>query len=106
MWQGAIAQSAGLDRQIVFHIASQPLEGALLEFSRQADVPVAIASDSLRDLHVSGVEGKLAARNALVMLLKGSGLSYSLVGSTVMVTRTTLPSDETTSSATSAVHRP
>jgi hypothetical protein len=81
------ATASDLDKEVVFHISPQPLESALLEFSRQADVQVAMASASIRDVQVSGVDGKLPVGTALLLLLRGSGLSYSIAGSTLTVTR-------------------
>jgi outer-membrane receptor for ferric coprogen and ferric-rhodotorulic acid len=75
------------EKEVAFHIAPQQLESALLEFSRQADVQVAIASDSVRNVEVRGIEGRLTAIQALGLLLRDSGFSYSLLGDTVMVTR-------------------
>jgi iron complex outermembrane receptor protein len=83
----ARANTADLEKEVAFHIAPQQLESALLEFSRQADVQVAVASDSVRNVEVRGIEGKLTAIRALSLLLRDSGFSYSLLGDTVMVTR-------------------
>jgi len=85
--QAVPADPADLNKEIIFHIASQQLESALLDFSRQADVQVAVASDAVRNVEVQGIQGKLTASKALDLLLRGSGLSYSLRGGTVMVTR-------------------
>jgi hypothetical protein len=78
-----------LDREVTFHIKPQSLEGALLQFSRQADVQFAFASDLILNAPVQGIDGKLAVSAALVILLRGSGLSYTVIGTnTVTVTRT------------------
>lgn len=79
--------ASDLEKQVTFHIASQPLESALLEFSRQADVQVAIASAAVGNVHVAGIDGRLPVGSALLILLQGSGLSYSVTGNTVTVTR-------------------
>lgn len=82
----SLTWSSDLDKEVIFHIGPRPLESALLEFSREADVQVAMASASIRDVQVAGVEGKYAIGTALVILLRGSGLSYAVVGSTLTVT--------------------
>ena len=85
----AQVHASELDREVTFHIKPQSLESALLQFSRQADIQFAFASDLVLNAPVQGVEGKLAVSAALVILLRGSGLSYTVVGSnTVTVTRT------------------
>jgi len=74
-----------LDHEVVFHIKSQRLDSALLEFSRQANTPVAFAAKSIGSLVTSGLDGKYPARTALSALLCNSGLSYTQVGDTVTV---------------------
>jgi hypothetical protein len=86
LYRESSAVASELDKQVTFHIESQRLESALLEFSRQADVQFAIASTSIRNVPVRGVDGKLTVEAALLILLRGSGLAYSVVGSTVTVT--------------------
>jgi hypothetical protein len=75
-----------LDQLAVFHIESGPLESALIQFSRQADVQVVIAPTSKANVTASAVHGKLAASAALTALLRGTGLVYAAVGNTVTVT--------------------
>jgi len=82
----SVTWSSDLDKEVIFHIGPRPLESALLEFSREADVQVAMASASIRNVQVAGVEGKYPIGTALVILLRGSGLSYAVVGSTLTVT--------------------
>jgi iron complex outermembrane receptor protein len=82
----SLSYSSDLDKEVNFHIGPRPLESALLEFSREADVQVAMASASIRDVKVAGVQGKYPIGTALVILLRGSGLSYTVVGSTLTVT--------------------
>ena len=77
-----------LDHEVVFHIKSQRLDSALLEFSRQANTPVAFAAKSIGTLVAPGLDGKYPARTALSTLLCNSGLSYTQVGDTVTVVPT------------------
>ena len=83
----AQVHASELDREVTFHIKPQSLESALLQFSRQADLQFAFASDLTLNAPVQGIDGKLAVSAALVILLRGSGLSYTVIGSTVTVTR-------------------
>ena len=77
--------AADLDHEVVFHIKSQRLDSALLEFSRQANTPVAFAATSIGSLVTPGLEGKYPARAALSALLCNSGLVYTQVGDTITV---------------------
>jgi iron complex outermembrane receptor protein len=79
------AVAADLDTEVVFHIKSQRLDSALLEFSKQANTPVAFAAKSIGSLRTPGLEGKYPARAALSALLCNSGLIYTQVGDTVTV---------------------
>ena len=77
--------AADLDRTVDFHIPAQPLDGALLEFSRQAHIQLAINAGSLRTVEAPSVNGTLPASTALAELLVHSGLEYDTVGSTVTI---------------------
>jgi iron complex outermembrane recepter protein len=79
------ACAVDLDTEVVFHIGAQPLDSALLEFSKQANTPVAFAASSIGTLRTSGLDGKYPARAALAVLLCNSGLAYSQIGDTVTV---------------------
>jgi len=79
------AMANDLDHEVVFHIKSQRLDSALLEFSRQANTPVAFAAKSIGSLITPGLDGKYPARSALSALLCNSGLVYTQVGDTVTV---------------------
>ena len=85
MTGGVPAVANDLDHEVVFHIKSQRLDSALLEFSRQANTPVAFAAKSIGSLITPGLDGKYAARAALSALLCNSGLVYTQVGDTVTV---------------------
>jgi hypothetical protein len=79
------AEISKLDQEASFHIEKGPLESALIQFSRQADVQVLLAPDSAPNVTASAVKGRLAAGAALTALLKGTGLIYNVVGNTVTV---------------------
>ena len=82
------AMATDLDHEVVFHIKSQRLDSALLEFFRQANTPVAFAAKSIGSLITPGLDGKYPARTALSALLCNSGLVYTQVGDTVTVVPT------------------
>jgi hypothetical protein len=74
-----------LAQEVTFHIEKGPVEFALIQFSRQADVQVVLASNAALNVTASPVIGRFAADAALAGLLKGTGLVYVIVGNTVTV---------------------
>jgi len=73
-----------LEQQAAFHIQSGSLESALLQFSRQAAIQV-IISVPVAKISVTAIDGRRSARSALSALLSGTGLSYTIVGSTITI---------------------
>jgi iron complex outermembrane receptor protein len=80
-----LAEPSALERQVTFQIPAQSLETALLEFARQARMPVFVAASALDDMRSPAVEGVWPANRALANLLANSGLSYSTVGDTITI---------------------
>ena len=74
-----------LNRIVDFHIPAQPLDMALLEFSKQAHVQLAVNASSLKKIKSPKIDGPLVASAALSELLLHSGLEYNTIGSTVTV---------------------
>ena len=77
--------AADLDKTVDFHIPAQPLDSALLEFSKQAHVQLAVNSHSVGRMSAPSVDGPLVASAALSELLQHSGLEFVTVGNTVTV---------------------
>jgi hypothetical protein len=86
----SIAQQAGMGREVDFHIPKGPLEVALLQFSRQANIPITVAPNATEKLHTDGLAGRVTITAALNTLLQHSGLSYAVIGETVTITRPTI----------------
>ena len=84
LWRTAVAAD-GLDREVTFDIAPQSLDHALLEFSKQSGIQIMVASSSVGNAVTRGVKGTHRASEALVMLLKDSGLSFSVSNETVTI---------------------
>jgi hypothetical protein len=82
-----VAQQAGMGREVDFHISQGPLEFALLQFSKQANVPITVAPNATENLHTDGLAGRFTIGVALNALLRHSGLSYAVIGETVTITR-------------------
>ena len=57
-----------------FDLPSQPLATALLQFSRQSEVPVVVAPDLIADKVAPAVKGSYTPSSALSQLLGGTGL--------------------------------
>ena len=90
LFQQTLAQdSAGttpMDKKIEFNIAARtPLEDALIEWGSKSGIAVMINTHTVSDKTTAGVRGTLSAREALSLLLDGSGLTYKENGSRVMV---------------------
>lgn len=77
--------AADLDKTVDFHIPAQPLDSALLEFSKQAHVQLAVNSRFIGKISAPSVDGSFVASAALSELLRHSGLEYVTVGNTVTV---------------------
>jgi iron complex outermembrane receptor protein len=80
-----MAGSVDLDRKVAFNIPAQPLDTALIEFSKQAGVPVSVAAKSLHRIQSRALNGTLPADTALTALLDRSGLRFEAIGGTVTV---------------------
>jgi len=69
-----------LERSVRFQIAASPLGSALIEFSTQSGMQVAVADADVSHLHSNGVNGAYPIREALSILLRGTGLEFLRVG--------------------------
>src|SRR5690242_17462228 len=58
-----------LDRSITFDIPAEPLDESLIEFSKQAGVPVSVAAQSVHRIRAPALKGTLVASVALAEIL-------------------------------------
>ena len=72
-------QAAALDRQVSFDIAPQPLESAIIKFSKQADIQVLASGAELDGVKSAGVKGRHPVEAGLQLLLLRTGFSYKTV---------------------------
>jgi iron complex outermembrane receptor protein len=72
--------AADLQQPVPLEIAAQPLESSLLELSRQSHLQIVIATASLPHVVAERVSGTMPLKTALEIVLKGSGLTYKIVG--------------------------
>ena len=80
-----IAGAGPLETEVEFHISAGLLADALLQFSTQANVPLAVAPHATANLRTPGLNGRLPVSLALEKLLRNSGLAYQTVGNTVTI---------------------
>jgi hypothetical protein len=85
-WLATARADDVLDRGVRFHIAASPLASALIEFSTQSGMQVAVAAD-VSQLHSNGVDGVYPLHDALSILLRGTGLEFSRVGVAMIAIR-------------------
>jgi hypothetical protein len=76
-----------LDKRVHFDIAAVPLSNALVQFSAQSGVQVAVADADVAHLRSKGLNGDHSVQEALGDLLHDSGLSFSRVGATMVAIR-------------------
>ncbi|MGO9424377.1 MAG: STN domain-containing protein [Steroidobacteraceae bacterium] len=86
-WLATARADDVLDRGVRFQIAASPLSSALIEFSAQSGIQVAVADADVAHLHASGVNGVYPIREALQILLRGTGLEFSRVGAETVAMR-------------------
>ena len=75
----SIASAADLETRRPFTIPPQSLSAALLKFSEQADIQIMTASVDLVERTSPGASGEKTAREALELLLQGTGLKYRAI---------------------------
>lgn len=75
---------ARIDELHEFNIPSGSLETALMAFGREMKMQL-IVDPQVRDSSVPAVRGRLTGRKALDVLLRASGLGFTLVGNTVTI---------------------
>jgi outer-membrane receptor for ferric coprogen and ferric-rhodotorulic acid len=81
------ARIAQLSAEQTFDIPSQSLTTALTQFGQQSGMQITVHGTLPRDLTAPAVQGTMTSEQALRQLLTGSGLIYTLSGSTVAIER-------------------
>jgi iron complex outermembrane receptor protein len=83
-------RAAGLAREVNFDIDPQPLETAIIKFSKQAEIQVLASSTDLDGVKSSGVRGRQPIEAGLQALLARTGFSYKTVSDeTIALVRAT-----------------
>lgn len=91
----AQSQGAGDDRKIAFDIPAQPLDGALTQYFQATGVQLLYDSSLTRGRRSTTVRGRYARREALRLLLTGTGLivRYSRANAAIITTPTARTSE-------------
>lgn len=69
-----------LNKSMEFNIPAQPLNGALLAFSKQSGVQLAVQTNVIEGVNIKGVKGQKVSSEALSSLLDNTGLTYTVIG--------------------------
>ncbi|HEY0800644.1 MAG TPA: STN domain-containing protein, partial [Steroidobacteraceae bacterium] len=83
----SLARADVLDRGVRFNIAVEPLANALIEFSTQCGVQIAVADIDVSGLQSNAVNGDYPIREALGILLRGTGLVFVRAGDKTLAIR-------------------
>lgn len=90
----AMAQQGPADSRIPqlnaehdFNIPAQPLTSALAAFGQQSGLQVTVNGALVRGMSAPPVRGAMPATEGLRQLLAGSGLTYVISGSTIVIQR-------------------
>ncbi|HAE02807.1 MAG TPA: hypothetical protein DCG04_15445, partial [Rhodospirillaceae bacterium] len=83
----ATPKVAQLQGEQDFDIPAQPLTDALVAFGQQSGVQVTVDGTVARSVSAPAVQGIMTSEQALRQLLAGSGLIYTMAGSTVAIER-------------------
>jgi len=87
---------------VEFNIPPQALDSALLAFAEQANVQVSVAANGVRGARTAGITGDRSPEDALALLLKDTGLTFTAIGKrTFSVNESPTPREERTTVAAS-----
>ena len=73
----AIAAPAAHAQPVAFNVPSEAAAEAIPELARQASVRIVAPADALQGIRTAAVEGTMKPREALALLLKGTGLEVA-----------------------------
>ncbi|MBI1181979.1 MAG: TonB-dependent receptor [Alphaproteobacteria bacterium] len=71
----------------VFEIPVQPMDSALTQFAVEADQQVLFSADLVKGHQAKAVSGRYTPTQALTLLLSGSGLTYEVTSSNVLMVK-------------------
>ena len=74
-----------IEKRIRFDITAQPMNAALIEFSEQSGIQIAVNASHIRNLRCRGITGEFATTDAIEQLLEDTSLSFAVIGDTTIV---------------------
>ncbi|EGY01969.1 TonB-dependent receptor [Nitrospirillum viridazoti Y2] len=96
------AQAAHADPKS-FDVPSQPAVNAIPAFAHQAGVEIVVAADKLQGIRTTAVKGTMEFRDALAILLQGTGLEVASDDGRVIALRAVVAPEARTTRATAGV---
>ncbi len=81
----AQAADVSFERRLPFAISATDLRGAISEFSRTTGVQVLVAPAAVQGRRTAGITGTHSVREALTLLLQGTGLTATIRGSVAVL---------------------
>jgi iron complex outermembrane recepter protein len=81
----AQAAEVSFERRMPFAISAADLRGAISEFSRTTGVQVLVAPAAVQGRRTAGITGTHSVREALTLLLQGTGLTATIRGSVAVL---------------------
>lgn len=105
-WAVAARADDALEKTARFEITSAPLANALVQFSAQSGIQVAVADADVAHLQSQGLRGDYSSRDALQALLQDTGLSFAPVGATAVAIRASTSGPLVAALAGDASHAP
>jgi iron complex outermembrane recepter protein len=96
----SIVRAEDLDTPVSLNIPAQPLEGALLELSKQASFQLVLDSSAVADKYTPDIAGKMPIREALSRMLRDTNLTYQWSGAHTVTIAHKLPPRQATSNTT------
>lgn len=85
--QSTDTEHASTNKTVKISTPAGSLEEGLLGFGRQADIRLVYPSKLTRGKTTHGVKGDMSTREALTILLQGTGLSYEFVNTNTVILR-------------------
>ena len=74
-----------IEKRIRFDITAQPMNAALIEFSEQSGIQIAVNASHIRNLRCRGITGEFATTDAIEQLLEDTSLTFDVIGDTTIV---------------------
>jgi iron complex outermembrane recepter protein len=106
-WASTAALAGELDQVCIFNIPAQPLDKALLQFGAQAHVQLSMSLNPTKAERMTRtLKGSYTGKQALSVLLIGTGLQYAVHGLTVEIRQGEVMNTTRTGGSSANSHAP